>query len=98
MENIPVKVQYVNLPKTRFGTSSISDVMYVEVEADGYDLLQYETKEISVDFKKLKKDRNPELYYFLPNTYLKTISRELGENYKVIKAALDTIQLNPSLR
>jgi len=98
VENLPVKIQFTNLPKTRFGTSKFSDTLYVEVEADGYDLLKYEMREVQIDFKKLKRGRNPEAYYFLPNSFVKNISKQFGENFKVIKALSDTIQLNPSLR
>lgn len=97
-ENIPVKVLFANLPKTRFGVAKLSDTLSVEVEADGYDLLKYEMKEVQIDFRKLKKNRNPESYIFLPNMFTKTIGKELGENFKVVRALTDTIQLNPPLK
>ena len=98
IENLPVRIDFSNIPKTRFGTTKISDTLYVEVEADGYDILKYEMKEMTIDFRKLKKDRDPETYYFLPNSYIKTISKHMGENYKVLRAIMDTVQINPSLR
>ena len=97
-ENVPVRIEFSNLPKTRFGTNKIIDTLYVEVEADGYDLVKYEMKDVEIDFKKLKRGKNPEAYYFLPNSYTKTIGKQLGENYNVIRAVVDTVQLNPSLR
>lgn len=98
IESLPVKIQFTNLPKTRFGTSKITDTLYVEVEADGYDLLKYEMHEVQIDFKKLKRHRNPEAYFFLPNTYLKTIGKPFGKNFKILRSLSDTVQLNPSLR
>ncbi|MBI4929617.1 MAG: hypothetical protein HY841_02560 [Bacteroidetes bacterium] len=98
IENLPVRIQFTNLPKTLFGTSRISETLYVEVEADGYDLLKYEIREVQIDFRKLKRDRNPEVYYFLPNSYMKTIAKQLGENFKLLRTLTDTVQLNPSLR
>ena len=98
IENLPVKLEFSNLPKTRFGTSKIYDTLFVEVEANGYDLMKYEMKEMEIDFKKLKRAKNPEAYYFLPNNHSKTIANQLGDNYKLIRAIVDTIQLNPSLQ
>ncbi len=98
VENLPVKIQFTNLPKARFGTAKLSDTLYVEVEADGYDLLKYEMHEVQIEFRKLKRDRNPEVYYFLPNSYLKTIGRQMGENFKLLRSLTDTIQLNSSLQ
>lgn len=95
---IPVTVEFVNLPKPRFGTTRISDNIMVEVEADGYSLLQYETKVVSFDFKKLKKDSEIGVYYFFPNNYTKSIAKQLGDNFKVMRALTDTIQLTPRLR
>ncbi len=98
VENLPVRIQYSHLPKTRFGSDKITDTLYVEVEADGYDLLKYEMVEVQIDFRKLKKGRNPEAYYFLPNSHVKSIAKQLGENFTVIRSLTDTVQLNPSLR
>ena len=88
----------MNLPKSRFGITKLSDTLLVEVEADGYGLLKYEMKEVSVDFRKLKKDVNSGDFYFLPNNYAKAIGKQLGENFKVIRTMADTIQLKPRLR
>lgn len=93
-----MKIDFVNLPKNRFGTTSISDTLLVEVEADGYGLLKYEMKEVNIDFKKLKKDINSGSFYFLPNNYTKTISKPMGANFKVIRALADTVELKPRLR
>ena len=98
IENIPLKVDFINLPKTRFGTLKISDTLLVEVEADGYSFLKYEMKTISVDFKKLRKDKNFESYYFIPGSYSKTIAKHLGDNFKVLRTVIDTLQLNPTLK
>lgn len=98
VESLPVRIQFTNLPKTRFGNAKISDTLYVEVEADGYDLLNYEMREVQIDFRKLKRTRNPEAYYFLPNSYIKTIGKQLGEDFNVLRAHSDTLQLNPTLR
>ena len=97
-ESIAVKLDFVNLPKSRFGTSVFSDTLILEVEADGYSLLKYKMKPVSIDFRKLKKDIDSGDFYFLPNNYTKTIGKQLGENFKVIRAIADTIQLNPRLR
>ncbi len=93
-----MKIEFTNLPKTKFATAKLSDILYVEVEADGYDLLKYEMKEVAIDFRKLKRDRKPESYYFLPNSYLKTIEKQLGENFQVLRVLTDTVRLNPPLR
>ena len=98
VENLPVKIDFVNLPKTKFGTTKISDTLLMEVEADGYGLLKYEMKDIAFDFKKLKKDNNSSVYYFLPNTFTKTIAKQMVENFKVIRSITDTLQLNSTLR
>lgn len=98
METLPVKVDFINLPKSRFGTTKLSDTLMVEVESNGYGLLKYEMQEVSIDFKKLKKDINLGSFYFLPNSYIKTISNQMSENYKVVRVVLDTVQLNPRLR
>ncbi|HEY4798755.1 MAG TPA: hypothetical protein VII99_06725, partial [Bacteroidia bacterium] len=42
IENIPVRVDFVNLPKTKFGTSRMSDTLMLEAEANGFSLLKYE--------------------------------------------------------
>jgi len=98
VDNLPVKIDFVNLPKTKFGASKISDTLLVEVEADGYGLLKYKMKDVSIDFKKLKRDDNSSAYYFLPNNFTKTIAKQMGENFKVIRAITDTLQLNTTLR
>lgn len=95
---VPVKVDFVNLPKSRFGTNKISDTLTLEVEADGYELLKYEMKEVSVDFKRLKKDIGSGSFYFLPNNYTKTFAKQMGDNFKIIRAVVDTVQLKPRLR
>lgn len=95
---LPVKIQFTHLPKTRFGTTKITDTLFVEVEANGYDLLKYEMKEVLVDFKKIKKDFDNESYYFLPNLYTKTIGKQLGGNIFILRAMTDTVQLKPFVR
>ncbi len=95
--NVSVKVDFINLPKTRFGITDITDTLLIEVEANGYTLLKYEMKEVQVDFKKLKKDAAGS-FYFLPNNYIKTIAKQMDDNIKVIRALTDTIQLTPRLR
>jgi len=82
----------------RFGVTRITDTLLVEVEADGYALLKYKLKDIQVDFKKLKKDAATGYFYFVPNNNLKAISKHMDENFKVLRALTDTIQLNPRLR
>ena len=96
IENIPVRVDFVNLPKTKFGTSRMSDTLMLEAEANGFSLLKYEQKVISIDFRKLKRDNSSGAYYFLPNNFTKTFSNQLGENYKIIKPTIDTMELNPT--
>ena len=98
MDTVPVKIDFVNLPKSKFGVTKISDTLSVEVEADGYGLLKYEMKEVSFDFKRLKKDVNAGSFYFLPNNYTKTIAKQLGDNFKVIRAITDTVQVKSRLR
>jgi hypothetical protein len=98
VDNVPVKLDFINLPKTRFGTTSISDTLLMEVESNGYALLKYKMKDISIDFRKLKKDVSSGVFYFLPNNYTKTIAKQMGENFKVIRSITDTIQLTPRLR
>ena len=98
MDNLPVKFDFVNLPKAKFGTTKISDTLFVEVEAEGYGLLKYEMKDVSIDFRKLKRDNNSGVFYFLPNNYTKTIAKQMGENFKVLRAIADTVQLNSSHR
>lgn len=98
IETLLVKVDFTNLPKSRFGTTSLSDTITIEVEADGYSLVKYEMKEVDIDFKKLKKDIGTGNFYFLPNNYTKTIGKQLGDNMKVIRAIADTIQIKPRLR
>lgn len=98
IENIPIKVNFINLPKTRFGTSTITDTLFIEVEADGYDLIKYEMKKWDVDFKKLKKGKKPDTYYFVPGLYTKTIGKQMGENFKVLRVLTDTLQFHSYLR
>jgi len=98
IDNVLLRVDFVNLPKSRFGASQISDTILVEVEADGYGLLKYEMKEVSIDFKKLKKDAHSGVYYFLPNTYTKTIGSQMGDNFKLIRSFPDTIHINSRLK
>lgn len=98
IENIPIKVNFINLPQARFGTSIITDTLYIEVEADGYDLSKYEMKKWDVDFKKLKKGKKPNTYYFIPGLYTKTIGKQMGKNFKVLRVLSDTIQIYSSLR
>lgn len=95
LDNLPVKFDFVNLPKIKFGTTIISDTLFVEVESNGYGLLKYEMKSISIDFRKLKKDNHSGVFYFLPNNYTKTIATQMGENFKLLRVITDTIQLNP---
>ena len=98
VSTVSVVIDFVNLPKTRFGVASVSDTLQMEVEANGYALLKYKMKEVQVDFKKLKKDVNTGSFYFLPNNYVKAISKQMGDNLKLLRAVVDTIQLNPRLR
>jgi len=97
-ESVPVKIDFVNLPKTKFGTTKISDTLLVEVEADGFSLMKYEQREVAIEFRKLKRDNFSGAFYFQPNNFTKTIGKQIGENFKVIKAIVDTMQLNPTLR
>ena len=92
MDILPVRIEYVNMPK-KFGTSVLSDTLLVEVEANGFSLMKYEMKNISIDFKKIKKDESG-AYYFLPNNFAKSIGRQMGENIKVIRVMMDTLQIN----
>ncbi len=98
LNTVPVKVDFVNLPKTRFGITQITDTLLMEVEADGFALLKYEMKDVSIDFRKLKKDNNSGSFYFLPNNYTKMIGKQIGDNFKVVRSVTDTIQLIPRLR
>lgn len=93
-EILPVRINYVNLPQRKFGTAILVDTLFAEVEANGYSLWKYEMKDVSIDFKKLKRDESG-VYYFLPNNYTKTIAKQMGENFKVLRATIDTIQINP---
>ena len=90
---LPVRIDFINPPK-KFGSNNVSDTLLVEVEANGYGLMKYEMREVSVDFKRLKKDESG-AYYFLPNNFTKTIGKQMGENFKVLRAMIDTIQINP---
>ena len=98
LHNVSVQIDFVNLPKTRFGITKITDTLLVEVEADGYALLKYKMKDVSIDFRKLKKDENSGSFYFLPNNYTKMIAKQMDDNFKVVRAVTDTIQLIPRLR
>lgn len=91
IETLPIKIQFINLPKTLYGKIKSSDVLYVEVEADGYDLLKYKTTEMLVDFRKLKKDKYSDSYYYVPN--VKTISKQLGSGFKLIRTVTDTMHI-----
>ena len=97
IENLPVTIQFTNLPKAKFGTAPMSETIYVEVEADGYDLLNYEMKNVKINFNKLKRARHQNAYYFLPGAFMNTISRQLGENFLLHKSLTDTVRLIPSL-
>ncbi|TAL61893.1 MAG: hypothetical protein EPN85_03795 [Bacteroidetes bacterium] len=98
IDSVLVKVDFVNLPQSRLGRTKMTDTLLVEVEADGYGLLKYEMKEITIDFKRLKRDINSGFFYFLPNNYTKTISKQLGDNFKVIRVIADTVHLKSRLR
>lgn len=98
IDNVLVKVDFIHLPKSRFGATQISDTLLIEVEADGYALMKYEMQEVSIEFKKLKRDANSGTYYFLPNTYTKTIAKQMDYNFKVIRSVADTIHITPRLR
>lgn len=89
-----MRIDFINLPKAKFGKTKISDTLMMEVEANGYGLLKYEIKDVAFDFRKLKKD-NGGSYYFLPNNYTKTIAKQMGENFKVLRAITDTFEINP---
>ena len=91
---LPVRIDYVNLPPKKFGSNSISDTLFVEVETNGYGFMKYKMKEIPIDFKKLKKNDDGS-FCFLPNNFTKTIGKQMGENFKVLHAMIDTIQINP---
>ena len=95
LENIPVRVDFVNLPKARFGATAFTDTLLIEVEADGYALLKYKMKGVQIDFRKLKRDPGTGVFYFLPNNYIKTISKQLDDNMKIVRAVTDTVVLNP---
>lgn len=98
LDTIPVRLEFNQLPKSRFGHAVFYDTLQVEVEADGYDLMKYEMQEVKIEYKRLKKNRQPEYYYYLPNNYLKQINRQLGDEFKVVRSLTDTVQLIPSLR
>lgn len=91
IETLPVKIQFINLPKTLFGKIKSTEVLYIEVEADGYDLLKYETTEMLVDFRKLKKEKASDGYYYIPN--IKAISKQLGPGFKLIRTVTDTMHI-----
>lgn len=91
---LPVRINYVNLPQKKFGTTILLDTLLVEVESNGWGLWKYEMKDIPIDFKKLKHDESG-VYYFLPNNFAKTIAKQMGENFKVLRATIDTVQINP---
>lgn len=96
IETIPLKVNFINLPSTVFGDLRFSDTLMVEVEATGFSLMKYKMRTISVDYKKLKKEKHQDIYYFIPAAYPKLISRNVGENFKVLRTSIDTLQLIPS--
>jgi hypothetical protein len=97
-DTVPIKIDFINIPKLRFGITKITDTLLVEVEADGYALLKYKPKDVQMDFKRLKKDVNTGFFYFLPNNNVKSISRQMDGNFKVIRVLADTLQLNTRLR
>ncbi len=94
-DNIIVKVDFLHAPKSKFGKNIVSDSLILEVEANGYELLRYKTKEVEVEFNSLKRDRESGNYLFLPNNYIKTIGKQMGENYKILRSVSDTIFLIP---
>jgi hypothetical protein len=91
---IPVRIEFVNLPKAKLGITKKTDRILVEVEADGYALLKYKEKDMQIDFRKIKKDANGGSYYFAPNSNLKAIARQMDDNFKVIRVTTDTIVLS----
>ena len=91
---LPVRIDFVNLPKSHSGSTQWSDTVSFEVEADGYALFKYKMKDISIDFRRLKKDNNSGDLYFLPGNYTKAVAKQMGDNFKVLRALRDTVQLN----
>ena len=94
---LPVRINYVNLPPKKFGTNILLDTLLVEVEANGWGLWKYEMRDVTIDYKKLKRDESG-AYYFLPNNFTKTIAKQMGENFKVLRATIDTVQINPRMK
>jgi hypothetical protein len=93
IETLSVNIKFINLPKPLYEKSKQTQVVYIEAEADGYDMLKYETVEIPVDFKKMKKTTSSN-YYYTPNSSFKTISKQLGAHYKLIRIVSDTLYLH----
>ena len=95
-DTVPVRVDFVNLPKTRFGTAQVSDTIAVEVEASGFELMKYKMKNMAVDFRKLKKSAGSEEYFYLANNNTKPLAKKMGDNFRVIRAMTDTVVLVPA--
>lgn len=90
-DSLPLVVEFTGLPKYKFVTAVIRDTLYAEVEANGFALLNYDELKANFEFKKLKRDKKSDDYYFLPNTHLKTFSKLFGDDFKVLKIIPDTV-------
>ncbi|MFH1004642.1 MAG: hypothetical protein V1781_03980 [Bacteroidota bacterium] len=86
-----MSVEIDNIPKNRFSIDKLKGNLMADVEATGFSLLNYEQQNINVDFRKTRKQKNNNLFYFLPNTLLKSVSKKLGKKFKVFKINPDTL-------
>lgn len=83
---------YVELEKPIIPLKSnncLVDTLYLEVEADGFSLIQYEPLTMTLDASRARKQG--ELYYLLPAKHQKTINKQMGDEFQLVRIVTDTL-------
>ena len=85
------KIDYNNLPTDKLLQNKPVTEVEIAIKSTGFTLLKYKTKKHVVRFNLKNLSRNKSLYYFLPNTQLTTINKQLVGNTEVVRVLRDTI-------
>ncbi|MFC4722123.1 CdaR family protein [Geojedonia litorea] len=91
-EDIPVAINFINLPQNQVIVTDSSPVMNATVSAYGFNLLIYQFRKhtIAVDFSKdvYKQNNN---YVWVPNKYKHKINEQLSQFTEIILIEPDTL-------
>jgi YbbR domain-containing protein len=91
-------VKYVNLPKDKVISNNLPDSLEIDLKGSGYDIIRTRLKQhidpVIVDASSYKPHKGSDYYYITTNTKHENISRQIGNDFKIISIIPDTIFLN----